>query len=506
MSAWGKTRDTVVSERRAEVHILIVTDRPSGPMELEELLSQRDHTVECASPEEARERVKTADPSAIVVDMADRQRLLCFLKELGKEGPGLSKNTIVMVHGKDPFIEELLFRWGFKSTATYRKVPAIIDKLTRDTALSRAFPLLYILLAMIATFLIWPAGSGTAREPTRCVSCHEDVHREAISAKYRHSVVTDQKCARCHIIEPTNWNPNLVEQAISKEYTTEALIPLKDMVEENKKYTLKVVAWDETSRRSAPITVELEPENITPFELEPPSTLSVQNIRVEEIRHGVFSTATISWQTNEFTRGAVEYGEDKKYINVTPWEYSYSREHRVTLKGLKKGRRYYYRIILKDVFGNMIRSSEMILDIEEPRYPPQRRSSIARGFPSIERAEPVSIQGYPFLLVVTDRPSRVTVTLKSTADDKTHGDGFLPPKTAQIDVCIECHRQGVSHPVGISANSPSTVIPKNLPTLEGGIITCVTCHYPHGSDKPFFARMDFERDICIECHRKGPFI
>ena len=487
------------------MRILIVTDDSSSPEHLEEILSKQGHTVEHADTEAALENI--ADYDTTVVAVAERKRLVSFLERLHHEWPGLCGRTIVVEYSKDCALEELICQGGFGLAPTYQAIPAMVEKMPYTMRGSiRAFPLLYPLLLIIATLLFLPPAPGTATEPGTCVSCHQDVHRNAITVKYRHSVVTDEKCATCHIIEQKNWDSRLLEQAISKEYTTEALVPLGDIAERNKRYTIKVIAWDKTSRRSAPVKLTLEPEGITPLETESPSTLSIQNIKVEEVRHGIFSTATISWLTNEFTRAAVEYGETRDYINVTPWEYAYSREHRVTLRGLKQGRRYHYRIILKDVFGNMIRSSDLLLDTREPRYSPQGTSSITRGFPSIEKAEVTSINGIPFLLVRTDRPARITVTLKASADDKTHGDGFLPPKTTQIDVCVECHNQSVSHPVGISASTPSTVVPRNLPTLEGGIITCVTCHYPHGSNKPFFARMDFERDICIECHRKGPFI
>ncbi len=496
-----------IARKEDAVRILVVADEPSKLEHFEDTLPA--HTLDFADTGKALPRL--TDYDATVVDIAEKRKLIPFLEKLYQKSPALCERTVVIYPSEEKPLRELLTTRGFRLADTYQTVPSIIkglkERTYKRTGYRSAFPLLYsIAAAIIATILIWPLSTGTATEHGTCASCHQDVHREATTAKYRHSVVVDEKCAKCHIIESKNWNQKLVDQAISKEYTREALIPLKDIVDRNKKYTVKVVAWDRTSRRSAPFIIELEPEKITSIDAQPPSTLSIQNIRVEEIRHGIFSTATISWTTNEFTRAAVEYGEDKRYINVTPWEYAYSREHRVTLKGLKQGRRYHYRIILKDIFGNMIRSSDLIFDTEKPRYSQQSVSSISRGFPSIEKAEVVSIKGVPFILIRTDRPSRITITLKPKADDKTHGDGFLPPKTAQIDVCVECHRQSVSHPVGVSASSPNTVIPKNLPTLEGGIITCVTCHYPHGSDKPFFARMDFERDICIECHKKGPFI
>ncbi|OGP25990.1 MAG: hypothetical protein A2067_00630 [Deltaproteobacteria bacterium GWB2_42_7] len=71
---------------------------------------------------------------------------------------------------------------------------------------------------------------------------------------------------------------------------------------------------------------------------------------------------------------------------------------------------------------------------------------------------------------------------------------------------MRCHAQGASHPVGIMSKGPKTKIPAELPTVEGGIITCVTCHYAHGGNKRYFARLDFQRDMCMACHTGAPFI
>jgi predicted CXXCH cytochrome family protein len=75
-------------------------------------------------------------------------------------------------------------------------------------------------------------------------------------------------------------------------------------------------------------------------------------------------------------------------------------------------------------------------------------------------------------------------------------------KGVTIDACYQCHPPedlGVSHPVGVGPGG-KTKIPDDLPTLEGGIITCFTCHNVHGSSRRYFARKKITKDVCISCH------
>lgn len=60
-------------------------------------------------------------------------------------------------------------------------------------------------------------------------------------------------------------------------------------------------------------------------------------------------------------------------------------------------------------------------------------------------------------------------------------------------VCNGCHKtQGqFTHPVGEGVFDPRT----------GMNMTCVSCHYPHGTDYPFNLKQEGSKDLCIQCHR-----
>lgn len=60
-------------------------------------------------------------------------------------------------------------------------------------------------------------------------------------------------------------------------------------------------------------------------------------------------------------------------------------------------------------------------------------------------------------------------------------------------VCTACHEtQGrFTHPVGMKTLDPRTDQP----------LTCVSCHYPHGTDFKYNLKLDGSAALCIQCHR-----
>ncbi|MBU0484591.1 MAG: NapC/NirT family cytochrome c [Proteobacteria bacterium] len=62
-----------------------------------------------------------------------------------------------------------------------------------------------------------------------------------------------------------------------------------------------------------------------------------------------------------------------------------------------------------------------------------------------------------------------------------------------IEVCDSCHKtQGqFTHPVGGTVLDPRT----------GQQVTCVSCHYPHGTNFKFNLKLSGGKDLCIQCHK-----
>jgi predicted CXXCH cytochrome family protein len=77
---------------------------------------------------------------------------------------------------------------------------------------------------------------------------------------------------------------------------------------------------------------------------------------------------------------------------------------------------------------------------------------------------------------------------------QVHGSNHLAMlKGNGNQVCSECHKsQGqFTHPVGEGVFDPRT----------GLVLTCVTCHYPHGTDFPYNLKQEGSKDLCVQCHR-----
>ncbi|MBI5599487.1 MAG: fibronectin type III domain-containing protein [Deltaproteobacteria bacterium] len=334
-----------------------------------------------------------------------------------------------------------------------------------------------------------------------CKKCHEKVQMEAMAMPYLHTVV-DTKCGVCHIIgREGGWTG---VSTASMDFKREMLFPLKFSTGDVT-YVVGVIARDRLGKKSPFKEVQVDPAGISGLLSDAPIK-EINGIKVEEMKAGVFPEVTLSWTTDAYAVSNVEYGIDAGYGESSPLAMAYSKEHDVILSRFRPGAVYHYRVVAKDIYGNVVRSGDMTFDTSAAVV--AQAAALERGFPVVEDARPFKTpDGRTFFLVTVTRPSRVWLNIvEKAAAGAPHGDGFLPPLKAQIDVCVECHQQGASHPVGISANTKKTRVPPNLPTLEGGIITCVTCHYPHGGEKKHFARLDFERGICVECHTGEPYI
>ena len=64
-------------------------------------------------------------------------------------------------------------------------------------------------------------------------------------------------------------------------------------------------------------------------------------------------------------------------------------------------------------------------------------------------------------------------------------------------LCADCHATRIvagEHKVDIAVNIPANTLP-----LQGGKLTCITCHDPH---QPSLALRMPAQDICRQCHDK----
>lgn len=75
------------------------------------------------------------------------------------------------------------------------------------------------------------------------------------------------------------------------------------------------------------------------------------------------SSVKIRWQTNEFSRGKIEYGLLPGQYNWTVTEPLHVKDHEVTLGGLATGQTYTYRLTNTDPTGNVARGPERTFSV-----------------------------------------------------------------------------------------------------------------------------------------------
>ncbi|MDL1970317.1 MAG: cytochrome c3 family protein [Candidatus Desulfofervidaceae bacterium] len=77
---------------------------------------------------------------------------------------------------------------------------------------------------------------------------------------------------------------------------------------------------------------------------------------------------------------------------------------------------------------------------------------------------------------------------------QTHNsNNLLFLKKGNIDTCLACHGKHIkfSHPMGKQTLDPRNKQPVN----------CVTCHNPMGTQNKFNTIFDYNKELCVQCHR-----
>ncbi|MBI5666336.1 MAG: hypothetical protein HZC49_14800 [Nitrospirae bacterium] len=323
---------------------------------------------------------------------------------------------------------------------------------------------------------------------------------KTIAYKYQHGAVRDQ-CPLCHI------NPELNDEIIAHlnfpSLQKESIIYI-DRLSEKQDYEAEILVTDNNGKSCAPEQIDIAQKNSwepdgqrSSFKLK---KLSV--VTVEEIKRRGFVSVVISWETDVFSTSEIEYRLPGGRPDTFEIKDLYTKTHKITLDGLKHKNKYYFRAVSRDIYDNTLKSEEYDFNTAEEFSRPSLKDADAAA-PVITNMQVFRGQDNKglYLKVSANKPASVSVTIKEVKKiDEKHGFGLLPARYSRIDVCYKCHPHDSSHPVGIKAESSKTRTPEGLPTIEDGIITCVTCHTPHGGDRVHFNRFDFRKDLCMRCH------
>ena len=346
-----------------------------------------------------------------------------------------------------------------------------------------------------------------------CLSCHKKVYKKEISNPYQHSPFKKRECGACHLEQ---WGIIKGKNAIKMETAEPAVLDnpnyfidhtvLLEGLNYEASYDINVVFKDPPGNKVSTSFKGVIParlQDLKAYQRKPPA---ISKIRIGPITKTVFLQATITWDTDERSTSQVEYGLSDQYGRRTSEDIVPVTHHRVNLYELEEGKDYHFRVISRDMFGNEAVSEDRVFntakvsqvsDAEE-----KAGSSTASAELAVEKAEAylrrkLKKKSDIILYLGTTRPANVTVEYVKVKDRCT---GLNVGKGLAINACYRCHSLdalGLSHPVGVAAK-PTTKIPDDLPTLKGGIITCVTCHNVHGGSMKYLARP--KSTSCNTCH------
>jgi predicted CXXCH cytochrome family protein len=242
----------------------------------------------------------------------------------------------------------------------------------------------------------------------------------------------------------------------------------------------------------------------------------LSGIRVAEINRSVLISATIAWKTNEHASSTVRYG-----INSLNKSYHdgghFSKNHQITLSGLRADTTYTYVVISYDIFGNQSISSSHT-------FTTNKFFSAPENLPGEKPAE--MIINHKFIKINDDTvilklstTIPVAISIGYTQDNRSskstlsspQGEMHLPDdhillsgkEWSCISICYTCHEEvkgPMSHPVNVRPPT-EMVIPPGYPTLPDGRISCMSCHVKHSGNLGYRLLKSSNRELCVGCHQ-----
>lgn len=395
-------------------------------------------------------------------------------------------------------------------------------------------PIILSILIAVAFFGLY-AFSAEMMIKSNCLSCHDDVYQKGIEKSYQHSPFANKECTTCHLGQestPGKRDKTVTTKEIaspiifsSYSYLKEHNILVENIIPEAT-YDINIIVEDRLGH-----TLEKKYTGIIPaslrdamaYDMKPPV---ISSINTGPIKKGLFLETTITWDTDEPSTSCVEYGFSDQYGQRASKDTTLTKHHTVSLYDLTGGKKYHFRVKSRDVSDNEAVSKDYVfnatlsqtLDATVTENKKKKTEELAIA------SKLVFLLGSELgIYIETSTPAKMTVEcLKvKSATAKTE---LLPLPAASPDAqksmndqhrylvtkeelaikgCYRCHPNqilGLSHPVGVAQKS-GTSVPGYLPTLEGGIITCVTCHNVHGGNRKHFTRMEATKDLCKSCHK-----
>lgn len=341
--------------------------------------------------------------------------------------------------------------------------------------------------------LLWTMSVSRLCLATSCQKCHPP-EKVAPESQQWHSPFLKGRCEICHgtgasVSQSLTLDPKAVKWFLQRDFRGgKAYIVLSPRV---KQYDL-VFQSENPSLQEILSTEEAKA-------LPPAPEPEIERIWFCGLEEGPWVEAEICVQTNVPTQVHISCGKLEGYT-----EEDYYTDQVVPLTRVDKGKTYTCTVEARDIQGAPAAPKKFIFKAVERGAEPLR-----------PRAKEVQVGLYKspleeiLLKIVSDGElswrlggiPRTVVNNPKKAEPKDHPK-MNPLRWSGTEACYRCHKKnmlGVSHPVDVPLRA-SMANEQGLP-LQGGVMTCATCHNPHGSAYPYFLRK-YGEALCLSCHNE----
>ena len=391
------------------------------------------------------------------------------------------------------------------------------------------YSVIFILSIAILFYCGFSVFSKINIKQNNCLTCHNEIYEKDVLNFYQHSPFEKQECGTCHLKQKSVTHGRkkviVLEEKVepvtlfNSDYLEEHTIFLKRIIPEAV-YDINVVLSDmsgNTSRKEFRGMIPAKVRDVKTNDKKPPV---ISGIKVGPIKRATFLEATITWDTDEPSTSCVNYGLSEQYRQNIPEDSTLVKHHQVNLYELETEKEYHFCAISRDMFGNEVVSEDFVFNTATVSQISEVEETDNAKVGDVElaiiKADVFLLNSELGLYLEATKPVDLAVEYVRVEDSTVSENPQieLDPAIIQecpelntgkdltIETCYHCHPPevlGVSHPVGVAIKE-TTKVPDDLPTLEGGIITCVTCHDVHSASRPYLARKEITRDICISCH------
>lgn len=357
-----------------------------------------------------------------------------------------------------------------------------------------------------------------------CKKCHQQVYDEIAASAFQHADIVLKECAGCHLSSSGTKKDGWVKIPIAN-YAKEYLITISNLLKDST-YNVKINLKNKENKEKASDIISFTPDSVSEFWVDDEIVPTVSNVKISRVDISALASSEISWETDELSDSGVDYWISKDQI-YSASSNLYTKMHNIKLSGLSHKNVYNYRVISSDPFGNKTVSGDYKFDTskafnnksdtvkykkDEVKFDFETVNILKFKYKEKGLKSDKNMEAFKNIVAIyfsmSDEANAIVEYMEkkgegdSIPEEKKHGrNGLKSQIEIGINTCVErCHKRDVSHPVDVAVKR-NMQVPEEIPTAKGNIITCITCHTPHGSKLQYLARVDFNT-LCVMCHTK----